>query len=181
MSISLLTRAPLPVKLGVALGTALLAAACASSSTSSSPSAAASSPAASNAGASGAMVITTKSGPAGTYLTDGAGRTLYLWVADTGGKSVCSGACATYWPPVTAAGTVTASGGAQASDLGTFTRSDGSKQVTYSGHPLYYYAGDSGPGMTKGQGNNGFGAKWWLVAPSGASITAASAPAGGGY
>lgn len=177
MSISLLTRAPLPVKLGVALGTALLAAACASGSGSTS-----SSPAASKAGAGGAMVITTKSGPAGTYLTDGTGRTLYLWVADTGGKSVCSGACATYWPPVTAAGTVTASGGAQTSDLGTFTRSDGSKQVTYSGHPLYYYAGDSGPGMTKGQGNNGFGAKWWLVAPSGASITGASSgPAGGGY
>jgi hypothetical protein len=74
---------------------------------------------------------------------------------------------------VTATGTVTASGGAQASDLGTITRSDGTKQVTYDGHPLYYFAGDSGPGTASGQGNDGFGAKWWLVSPSGSDITAA--------
>jgi len=68
---------------------------------------------------------------------------------------------------------VTASGGAKASDLGTITRSDGSKQVTYDGHPLYYFSGDSGPGTAAGQGSDGFGAKWWLVSPSGSDITAA--------
>jgi hypothetical protein len=84
---------------------------------------------------------------------------------------------------VPASGKLTASGGAKTSDLGTITRSDGSKQVTYDGHPLYFFAGDSGAGQITGQGSNGFGAKWWLVAPSGAEITgaetasAANAPA----
>jgi hypothetical protein len=73
---------------------------------------------------------------------------------------------------VTTTGTVTASGGATASDLGTITRSDGTKQVTYDGHPLYYYAGDSGSGMASGQGSDSFGAKWWLVSPSGSDVTA---------
>jgi hypothetical protein len=59
-----------------------------------------------------------------------------------------------------------------ASDLGTITRSDGTKQVTYDGHPLYYFAGDSGAGTATGQGSDGFGAKWWLVSPAGADVTA---------
>ena len=63
-------------------------------------------------------------------------------------------------------------GSARASDLGTITRSDGTKQVTYDGHPLYYFAGDSGSGTASGQGSDGFGAKWWLVAPSGSDVTA---------
>jgi hypothetical protein len=92
---------------------------------------------------------------------------------DTGDASQCSGACAGAWPPVPATGTVTAGGSAVASDLGTITRSDGTKQVTYDGHPLYYFSGDSGAGMASGQGSDGFGAKWWLVTPSGADVTAA--------
>jgi hypothetical protein len=67
---------------------------------------------------------------------------------------------------------VQATGSASASDLGTITRSDGTKQVTYDGHPLYYYAGDSGSGMASGQGSDSFGAKWWLVSPSGSDVTA---------
>jgi predicted lipoprotein with Yx(FWY)xxD motif len=177
MSNSLLTRTPLPVKLGVLLGTALLAAACGSStSTSSSAATGTGAGAGSTSSASTTgTVITTHSGSMGTYLTDASGKTVYLWVKDPSGKSVCDGACAGAWPPVTATGAVTASGGAVASDLGTFTRSDGSKQVTYDGHPLYYFAGDSGPGMTAGQGLDGFGAKWWIVATSGSSITGSSA------
>jgi hypothetical protein len=66
---------------------------------------------------------------------------------------------------------VTASDGASSSDIATITRTDGTKQVTYAGHPLYYFAGDSAAGQTKGQGINGFGALWWLVAPSGQEIT----------
>jgi hypothetical protein len=84
--------------------------------------------------------------------------------------SACSGACASAWPPVT--GTATAAGSAKASDLGTITRSDGTKQVTYDGHPLYYFVGDSGPGTASGQGSDNFGAKWWLVSPAGSDITA---------
>jgi predicted lipoprotein with Yx(FWY)xxD motif len=116
-------------------------------------------------------VITTRSGSAGSFLTNSAGRAIYLWVKDPKNDSVCSGACAGAWPPVIASGTVTASGAALASDLGTITRSDGSKQVTYDGHPLYYFVGDSGPGTVSGQGSDSFGAKWWLVAPTGAAIT----------
>jgi hypothetical protein len=97
---------------------------------------------------------------------------VYLWVKDTGDMSACSGACAGAWPPVTTTGTATAAGGAKASDLGTITRSDGTKQVTYDGHPLYYFAGDSGPGTATGQGSDSFGAKWWLVAPTGSDVTA---------
>jgi len=117
-------------------------------------------------------VITTATTSAGSVLTDGSGRAVYLWVKDSGSTSACSGACTGAWPPVTTTGAVTASGGASASDLGTITRSDGTKQVTYDGHPLYYYAGDSGSGMASGQGSDSFGAKWWLVSPSGSDVTA---------
>jgi predicted lipoprotein with Yx(FWY)xxD motif len=188
MSNSLLARVPAPARLGALLAAALLAAACGSSGTNSGTS----TPAAGSTatGSTAALVITTKSGSAGTYLTDGSGRAVYLWVKDGMNKSECSGACASAWPPVPASGTVTASGGATSSDLGSITRSDGSKQVTYDGHPLYYFSGDSGPGTTNGQGSDGFGAKWWLVSPAGASITGAgsspsssptSTSGGGGY
>ena len=127
----------------------------------------------SGASASGGTVITTAKSSAGTFLTNGSGRAVYLWVKDTGDMSNCDGACAGAWPPVTTTGAATASGSAKASDLGTITRSDGTKQVTYDGHPLYYFSGDSGPGTASGQGSDGFGAKWWLVAPTGSDVTAA--------
>jgi predicted lipoprotein with Yx(FWY)xxD motif len=179
MSNSLLARLPFAAKLGVPLAAALLAAACSSgtssiSSTSGSGGSGSGASTSTSSPASGKTVITTKSGSMGTYLTDGSGRAVYLWVKDSMNKSECSGACAGAWPPVPASGGITASGSAKASDLGTITRSDGSKQVTYDGHPLYYYAGDSGPGQTNGQGSDGFGAKWWLVSPAGAALTATS-------
>ena len=136
------------------------------------PAAGASSPS-SSASASGATVIKTASSSAGTFLTDGSGRAVYLWAKDTSDMSNCTGVCAGAWPPVTTTGSVTASGAAKASDLGTITRSGGTKQVTYDGHPLYYFSGDSGPDMASGQGSDAFGAKWWLVAPSGSDVTAA--------
>ncbi len=125
-----------------------------------------------------AVAIGTAKGSDGTYLTSSSGRALYLWTADSGGMSSCSGACASAWPPLTTSGAPTASGGVNASQLGTITRSDGSKQVTYNGHPLYYFAGDTGAGKTTGQGSDGFGAKWWLVAPSGSAITASASVSG---
>jgi len=152
---------------GGAAAVAVLAAACSSGGGSSAPA----SPAAGGSG-SGATVITTASTSGGAVLTDGSGRAVYLWVKDTGDASACSGACASAWPPVTATGSVTAVGRASTSDLGTITRSDGTKQVTYDRHPLYYYAGDSAAGMASGQGSDSFGAKWWLVSPSGSDVTA---------
>jgi predicted lipoprotein with Yx(FWY)xxD motif len=184
MSASVGIRTPgvrLGAGLAVALGAALLTAAC-SSSGSSSSSAPASSAAAAPAGgtatsaaaaAGSGLVITTKSGSAGAFLTDGSGRAVYLWMKDGKDSSACSGACAGAWPPVTTTGAVSASGGVNKADLSAITRSGGAKQVVYDGHPLYYFSGDSGPGQVNGQGSDGFGAKWWLVDPAGTSITAA--------
>ncbi len=162
------------------IGVALLAAGCGSSSSSNTPStsAAASSPSTSSTTAAAGGAIGTTKARDGTYLTGASGRALYLWVADTNGKSSCSGACAQAWPPLTTTGTPSASGGAISADLGTITRAEGTKQVTYKGHPLYYFAGDPGAGTTTGQGSNQFGAKWWLVAPSGAAIGAKSSSGG---
>jgi len=173
MSSHLLGRVPLPVKVCVPVAAALMAAACGSSG---SPQSAATSN--SGTASASATVITTSTGSAGVFLTNGSGRAVYLWVKDPAGKSECSGACAGAWPPVPAGSKLTAAGSAKQADLGTITRSDGSKQVTYDGHPLYFFAGDSAAGQTNGQGSDGFGAKWWLVSPSGAEITG-SAPASG--
>jgi predicted lipoprotein with Yx(FWY)xxD motif len=179
MSSSLVTRLPATVKLGVPLAAALLAAAACGSSASSSSSSAASGASASPAGAAAsATVIKTSTGSAGTFLVSGSGRAVYMFAKDPANQSACSGACASAWPPVTTTGAATASGGAKSSDLGTLTRSDGTKQVTYDGHALYYFAGDSSAGQTNGQGVDGFGAKWWLVAPSGSIITTASGGSG---
>jgi predicted lipoprotein with Yx(FWY)xxD motif len=164
----------MPVKLGVPVAAGLLTAACGTAAGSQ----AAGTPAGMPAGGSGtATVIAAHTGSAGSFLTNGSGRAVYLWSADSMNKSTCSGACAGAWPPVTTHGKPTVSGGAKAADLGTITRSGGVKQVTYEGHPLYFFAGDSGPGQTNGQGSDGFGAKWWLVAPSGMQITAADTAA----
>ncbi len=167
------------------LGVALLVSACGSSSSSSSTaSAPASTPASSSGSASGVSISAVK-GSVGTYLAGASGRALYLWAADANGQSRCSGACAKVWTPVSASTIPTAASGVNASDLGMITRSDGTKQLTYKGHPVYYFAADSGPGTTKGQGTNSFGAKWSLVAPSGAAITSGSSAtttsSGGGY
>jgi predicted lipoprotein with Yx(FWY)xxD motif len=155
---------------------ALLVTACGggSSNSSSAPSTTAGSSSSSHTVA----VVTTAKGPAGTFLAGPSGRSLYLWKADGSGMSNCTGSCATLWPPLTTKGKPTTSHGAAAGDLGTITRPDGTTQVTYKGHPLYYYAGDTGSGQTNGQGNNGFGAKWWLVTPSGSAITTSTSSGG---
>jgi predicted lipoprotein with Yx(FWY)xxD motif len=122
------------------------------------------------ASTSGPVTVKTATGPLGTFLVDGQGRTLYLWGADKGSHSTCDGACAEAWPPLTTTGAAKAAGGAKASLLGTTTRADGSAEVTYAGHPLYLYVGDRAPGDTTGQGNDGFGAEWYVLSPSGGKI-----------
>jgi predicted lipoprotein with Yx(FWY)xxD motif len=116
----------------------------------------------------------------GKILVDSQGKTLYLFAKDTGTKSTCSGGCATAWPPLRASGKPTAGGGAQASLLGTTPRSDGKPQVTYNGHPLYGFQGDSTPGDTTGQGNPGFGAPWYVLSPAGNEITTTTSASSGG-
>ena len=143
------------------------------SSTSSAPSStspASSSAAPSSTGTSAAAgaTIQTAHTSLGTVLTDGKGITVYLFEADTGTKSTCYSACASAWPPVLTTGAPAAGSGAKASLLGTTKRTDGKTQVTYAGHPLYYFTATTKPGQTNGQGVNGFGAKWDAVRPSGA-------------
>jgi predicted lipoprotein with Yx(FWY)xxD motif len=159
---------------------ALVLAACggsgSSSSGTSSSSGASSSPSyggtASNAPTSSgaAAGVSTKTSSLGTILVDAKGRTLYLWDADHGSMSTCTGACAQAWPPLTTTGTPKATGAVKASLLGTTKRADGSREVTYAGHALYTYAGDTRAGQTTGEGNNGFGAPWWVVSPAGKAL-----------
>ncbi len=153
--------------------------AAASSTPGSSPSAGASTPSASgSASAAAVATVATRTGPLGTYLVDGQGRSLYLFLADTGNTSHCSGACAEVWPPLVTSGPPQAGSGVAANKLGTTEPSGGVKQVTYNGHPLYRYSVDQNPGDTKGQGLNQFGALWWLVSPNGSAITSTSSSSG---
>jgi predicted lipoprotein with Yx(FWY)xxD motif len=116
----------------------------------------------------------------GKILDDSQGRTLYLFQRDSGTKSACFGACATNWPPLRSANP-TAGSGANASMIGTAKRSDGQAQVTYNGHPLYTFKGDSSAGDTSGQGISAFGGLWYAVSPSGQQVTgSASSTSGGG-
>ena len=110
------------------------------------------------------------SGIPGMALVDDKGRTLYLWEADKSSTSTCTGACIATWPAVTASGTPTAGSGVDQSLLGTTKRSDGTEQVTYNGHPLYYFAADTSAGMAKGQGSKAFGAGWYVLNAKGSKI-----------
>jgi predicted lipoprotein with Yx(FWY)xxD motif len=116
----------------------------------------------------------------GSILVDTTGRTLYLFKADVGTKSACTGACATAWPPLLATGKPTAGTGLTASKLGTITRSGGKQQVTYNGHPLYRFIKDQKPGQTTGQGVTAFGAAWFALTPSGNQASAPASSSGGG-
>ena len=105
----------------------------------------------------------------GAILVDGTGRTLYLFEKDSATNPTCYGACASAWPPATAAAPH-AGTGASSTLLGTVHRSDGTNQLSYNGHPLYYYAGDAKAGDTTGQGLLQFGAKWYVLGPNGVKI-----------
>jgi predicted lipoprotein with Yx(FWY)xxD motif len=147
---------------------ALVVAGCGSSgggSSSSTPAAASS---------SSGPTVAASSTSLGKIVVDGKGRTLYLFAKDSGKNSTCSGACASNWPPYTAMSKPATGGGVSASAISLVKRSDGAKQVSLDGHPLYYFAGDQSAGQINGQGVNAFGAKWWAVAPSGTEVMAAA-------
>lgn len=122
-----------------------------------------------SAGARGAGVGATRTG-LGRIAVDSHGRTLYLFEKDKRGHSACSGLCATYWPPLLTHGKPVAMVGVKRSLLGTIRRSDGRRQVTLAGHPLYRYAGDSKRGQTNGEGLTDFGGGWDALTPSGKKI-----------
>ena len=106
----------------------------------------------------------------GRILVDSKGITLYDFPPDKGKTSVCYGACAALWPPLITHGKPVAGKGVRASLLGTTKRKDGKREVTYGGHPLYYFVQDRKPGQTTGQGLNQFGGPWWVLSPSGKEI-----------
>jgi predicted lipoprotein with Yx(FWY)xxD motif len=122
--------------------------------------------------ASGATgtVVTWRKTPLGNAITTSSGHTLYLFRADHGTTSECYGQCAVYWPPLLTSGKPVASGRVKSSLLGTTKRKDGKLQVTYKGHPVYTYLPDKKPGQTAGEGSKAFGAAWYALAPSGATI-----------
>lgn len=101
----------------------------------------------------------------GDILVDGEGNTLYLFMPDDAGPSVCTDACAEAWPPLI--GEPAAGDGIDAALLGTAERPDGTVQATYNSWPLYHFANDQAPGDTNGQGVNDI---WWVISPTGEAI-----------
>ena len=106
----------------------------------------------------------------GKVLVAANGRTLYLFTGDKGKTSRCYGQCASFWPPLIATKPSVGSG-LKASLLGTTTRKDRRRQVTYGGHPLYFFAKDRKAGDIKGQAFVHFGGAWWVVSAAGRKIT----------
>jgi predicted lipoprotein with Yx(FWY)xxD motif len=114
----------------------------------------------------------------GQILADSHGKTLYLFAHDKGRTSRCYGACAAYWPPLITKGKPTAGRGVRKSLLGTTRRRDGRRQVTYHGHPLYRFSGDTGAGQTTGEGLTDFGGEWDAVSAAGLAVDNGAMPSG---
>jgi predicted lipoprotein with Yx(FWY)xxD motif len=114
-----------------------------------------------------AVTLKTASSPFGSILVDQDGKTLYLFEADSKNKSNCSGGCLNLWPPIMANGKATAGSGVSAGMIGAAT---GSSQVTYAGHPLYWFSGDTKAGDTNGEGLDDFGGEWYAISPAGTAV-----------
>jgi predicted lipoprotein with Yx(FWY)xxD motif len=122
------------------------------------------------AGTTARATVKVSSSSLGRILVDGKGITLYDFVKDKGKTSVCYGACAALWPPLLTTGKPIGGRGTKTSLLGTTKRKDGKLEVTYNGHPLYYFVTDRKAGQTTGQGVNQFGGPWWVLSPAGREI-----------
>jgi predicted lipoprotein with Yx(FWY)xxD motif len=178
----------------LAIAAAVVAVAgCGSSNKSSTSSGNSAAPASTAPAAGKGEQIAVKDTKLGKILVDEDGHVMYLFEADKSTQSTCSGACAAAWPPVLTSGKPVAESGAQSGKLGTTSRSDGKTQVTYAGHPLYYFSLDKQPGQTNGQGTKAFGAEWYVVGPAGSKVesgeegdsgsksSSGSSSSGGGY
>jgi predicted lipoprotein with Yx(FWY)xxD motif len=119
--------------------------------------------------------VLVRSTTVGDVLVDARGRTLYLRAVDGPRKSTCYGSCASAWPPDVTSGKPRAGSGVKQALLGMAKRKDGRMQVTYAGHPLYFYGQDAKAGEILGQGTAGI---WWVVGASGRKITKSPTPAG---
>jgi len=120
--------------------------------------------------ATGGTTVKIGNSPLGRILVDSKGITLYDFPKDKGIVSSCYGACAALWPPLVTTGKAHAGPGVRASLLGTTKRSDGKLEVTYNGHPLYYFVSDRRPGQITGQALDQFGAPWWVLTSAGKEI-----------
>jgi predicted lipoprotein with Yx(FWY)xxD motif len=149
-----------------AIGGVIVTAACASGVYGSG--AAYGTPAAAPSGAPSAT-IAVESTPLGQILVDGSGRPVYLFEADRGTTSTCYDSCAAVWPPVLTSGAPHAGPGVNQELLATTTRSDGTLEVLYHGHPLYYFVSDKS-GQATGQGLSSFGAVWYVLSPAGDKV-----------
>lgn len=162
-------RARRPLVVVPAAGFAILAASCGGTGTAYDGSSSGGNPYGTMPPSTGAQSVKVATSSLGSFLTDGQGRTLYLFTRDSGATSSCSSGCSSVWPPLTSSTTVQVGAGASASLLGT--TSGGQKQITYNGHPLYYYVGDATPGQTNGEQLNQFGGLWYAVSPTGMQVT----------
>jgi len=122
--------------------------------------------------------IKTMSTSKGTVLATSTGRTVYWFVIDTPGKSNCNGQCATFWPPVPFSAKPASS--SLPGKFGKVTRADGSKQLTYDGHPLYTFKQDTAAGQVNGNGINTSGGLWYAETPNGTKLAAKPGGSGGG-
>jgi predicted lipoprotein with Yx(FWY)xxD motif len=160
---------------------AVVLAACSSSGTSSTGGSTSTPTSTSGPAAATAGSLKTATIGGATVLTNAKGFTLYSFAPDTPTKSNCNGTCAQNWPPVK--GPATAPG--VTGTFGTITRSDGSTQATFDGHPLYTFAGDTAPGQNKGNGLNAAGGLWHEITTSGTapagSSSSGSSGGGNGY
>lgn len=156
----------------VVAGAALALAACGSSASTSPGNGAASSGSAPIAPAPAGAELTTARTALGTILVNGQGRAVYRFAADTKGHSNCNGSCLQYWPAVTSSQSMPTSASGVTAGLGVITRSDGLKQLTVNGWPVYTFAGDNAPGVPSGQGTTFSGGLWWVISSSGAEIKA---------
>ena len=153
---------------GSVVALAVAIAACGSSNKKTTSSAASSAPPASTP--SKGVQVSLRKVSFGKVLVGPNSHTVYLFLKDKGTTSQCNGKCATVWAPLTTSGQPQAGSGLNGSLLATSKRSDGQMQVTYGGHPLYYYDDDKKPGMTEGEGKKEFGAEWYAVGADGKKV-----------
>ncbi len=160
-----------------ALGMVLAACSASTTGGTAAPSAQAPTPAAASpSAAAGGVTINLADSTLGKVLADGTGKTLYVFTPDAAaaGKSVCNDDCATNWPPLTSDAAPTLGTGLDAEDFTLITRDDGTMQIAFYGHPVYYFAKDTAPNQTNGQG---VGGKWFVVGADGNMIGAEASPA----
>jgi predicted lipoprotein with Yx(FWY)xxD motif len=130
----------------------------------------AASPSAVASAGTAAVVAVSSSSELGEFLVDAEGRTLYVFLNDSSGTSVCSGDCETNWPPATLGEGQSPAGSGVSAELGTIERDDGTLQLTLDGWPLYRYAADTAPGDATGEGVGGV----WFVARADGSVPSPS-------